>query len=1307
MLDSENYFMPRYLAINEIKLVLSFGKEPYHQRFHTLVTDFVDSFIPTANLISISGRDKLLPIVGFSNLCSMYSFWRFNPSTCKYNTSGPLPYYKHSYKPSQEVFFYLFKQNSPQYILLTLMSLNRTPKQRFAVLEEEFTNTILDAMDWSEQTAAAAGTGNSDFENLRIWNNLFVQFINLNSIVSLNSIINQLSLKLRKRKNNTNNNSNNNSSNATAAAFSFSRDWLMWFLLSTITINYNRNCIPDFIDLFDLLYKDTEPLAVPDCNQFISVIKMAPLSIWVLSNYNPNNSQSSSSNSNDQLSSSSSSNFSRSPPSVPFILRNQLSFMQEMIASQHFGQYGLSICLNAYSIDTYSFSPLLSILLEKIGKSALSSQQQQQLSSASTSTNQYHPLANEMIASFSMHVKIHLTNYILYLLSQKSTRMLTYHIPAAIPETYARLISMDTENFLKNFTTQLWSNLINAHTSQQQPQQPTAAVNPSSSQMSYSAFLHQQMNLIIEIVAFRLKHLNCTHRSQFLFLLNNLYAPAKPENAAYIKHPQIYVNVQCATLKLLSTFTGSDFFELLNAIYSGSKHGPKYYVNPESEEINKAIVYLIARAIQITAFDLLPQYENKEKEDAIKSTLKQIFDTTPIYFHEHVIEHFPKVLQQFIVAEQSKKLSEKINIDSSNKQYKSNLKKLVENDYKLFSECRHEAQVQNIFQQNQNQGVHTILCLVFNLLLQNNDTTTSSSFENFNTYLQFILSNLNGLENKKMSQALRTFCDYLVIESANKPLEVVESYVNLIVKMINTYNLFTYDRFLFIMTFRSFDVNDFQLSLNILYLLFHKNVDFNSKFNSYMSSLFEGEKNGASSGSSGCQNEKDDWNFEFQSKFISMHPDKFFYDGIKESLGISSSATNNDMAISSNYGNFVLRCLPVLDYLNCRCLEIRRTSKETDQLLDLLNKLYKFNYNSLSFVYNTFYYYDSIFKATASPSASSVDEVAASQFTFKKYLLNILMNNNARLSPGFTKLFLSYNNNNNINLLNSKEYFVELIKRTLYYQKDFSFCFFKSEFVNPACQTIYMTLCELMLLGAADDSSPPSLLPKQIGDKILYILFDNMNNSKDDEIIVVKKQHLNYWINSVGLILANLPEQYSQSIYEKLFVLISTHEIFTSATAKTNDILDYFDYELAVEKNYFNEITLLITVFHSIWCHSTASHFFHFVKFLKERLVDKIDNECKFLLICKLIGPFLSKIHIENTNLLLELVNILYDMILVVSTRSSSSDLVHVDTICNFFYHLKYRHIGESIKEKIFKIMPQLRVEFQKNLKYIASDIPK
>ena len=53
----------------------------------------------------------------------------------------------------------------------------------------------------------------------------------------------------------------------------------------------------------------------------------------------------------------------------------------------------------------------------------------------------------------------------------------------------------------------------------------------------------------------------------------------------------------------------------------------------------------------------------------------------------------------------------------------------------------------------------------------------------------------------------------------------------------------------------------------------------------------------------------------------------------------------------------------------------------------------------------------------------------------------------------------------------------------------------------------------------------------------------------------------------------------------------------------------------------------------------------------------------------------------------------------------SNETLYHMETICNFFYHLKYRHIGESIKEKIHTLMPHFRLELRKLFKYITSEL--
>ena len=135
-------------------------------------------------------------------------------------------------------------------------------------------------------------------------------------------------------------------------------------------------------------------------------------------------------------------------------------------------------------------------------------------------------------------------------------------------------------------------------------------------------------------------------------------------------------------IKLLLSFTGSDHYELLNSILAATKHGPKYFINPD-EEINKAIVIVIARAIHLTSSDLSP-LDNKDKEDALKNIFRDIMKITPIYFPDYMIQHFPKVMHDFFANEQVQIRNERIYIDSSFITYKNELKKKVDDDYKSF-----------------------------------------------------------------------------------------------------------------------------------------------------------------------------------------------------------------------------------------------------------------------------------------------------------------------------------------------------------------------------------------------------------------------------------------------------------------------------------------------------------------------------------------------------------------------------------------------------------------------------------------------
>lgn len=165
--------------------------------------------------------------------------------------------------------------------------------------------------------------------------------------------------------------------------------------------------------------------------------------------------------------------------------------------------------------------------------------------------------------------------------------------------------------------------------------------------------------------------------------------------------------------------------------------------------------------------------------------------------------------------------------------------------------------------------------------------------------------------------------------------------------MINNLNAFTYDRLLFTMTFRNFDVTDFQLVLDILNALFVTNHDFQTRYNDF-----------ASLWNSIC-GENGDWNPTFYSQYMSMHPEGFFFEGIKERINVMS----NEPTINTYYGCMPLRCVPIIDFLNHRFIEHTNQSIDTENLMGTLNNLYKFHGNRISYVYNSLMYYNECYAA--------------------------------------------------------------------------------------------------------------------------------------------------------------------------------------------------------------------------------------------------------------------------------------------------------------------------------------------------------
>jgi mediator of RNA polymerase II transcription subunit 23 len=403
-----------------------------------------------------------------------------------------------------------------------------------------------------------------------------------------------------------------------------------------------------------------------------------------------------------------------------------------------------------------------------------------------------------------------------------------------------------------------------------------------------------------------------------------------------------------------------------------------------------------------------------------------------------------------------------------------------------------------------------------------------------------------------------------------------------------------------------------------------------------------------------------------------------------------------------------MRCIPLLDFLNNRYMELNQQTAEADALLDSLNRLYKFHSNPISYVYNSLIYYKQL-----NESVTYTDDVFKLK---KKRIFSILSSNQSNACVHFTPQFqtyldsiqqdisqMGYSNPPDISHLTDMNYYYNLIRRLINRMLDKElasneFKVFRSEFQNPSCHLLYTSLCELISLELF--SSDPAAYSRSICSRIVDMFFTSRFGNGQFRI---DKDHFVYWTNAAGTLIANLPDSYWQPIYETLAEVMKTDELLNSTSSGQFVLFDQLDLYLADEKGCFNRLTLITTIMHSVWTHSSANHFQYFAKFLKERKQDLVKTENQFLFICKLIGPFLSKIHMENTNLLIDFTQELYEMIYLVD--QTHAELFHIETICNFFYHLKYRHIGESIKDKIHSLMPNFRPELKKQFKFITSEI--
>uniref|UniRef100_A0A6G1S1F0 Mediator of RNA polymerase II transcription subunit 23 n=1 Tax=Hypotaenidia okinawae TaxID=2861861 RepID=A0A6G1S1F0_9GRUI len=408
ILERNACLLPAYFAVTEIRKLYPEGKLS-HWLLGNLVSDFVDTFRPTARINSICGRCSLLPVV--NNSGAMCNSWKLDPTTLRFPLKGLLPYDKDLFEPQTALLRYVLEQPYSRDMVCNMLGLNKQTlniaqhKQRCPVLEDQLVDLVVYAMERSETEEKFDDGGTSQL----LWQHLSSQliFFVLFQFASFPHMVLSLHQKLAGR------------------GLIKGRDHLMWVLLQFISGSIQKNALADFLPvmkLFDLLYPEKECIPVPDINKPQSTHAFAMTCIWIHLNRKAH-----SDNSKLQI-------------PIPHSLKLHHEFLQQSLRNKslQMNDYKIALLCNAYSTNSECFTLPMGVLVETIygnGNMRISLPGTNCMASGSIT-----PLPMNLLDSLTVHAKMSLIHSIATRVIKLAHAKSSLALAPALVETYSRLL---------------------------------------------------------------------------------------------------------------------------------------------------------------------------------------------------------------------------------------------------------------------------------------------------------------------------------------------------------------------------------------------------------------------------------------------------------------------------------------------------------------------------------------------------------------------------------------------------------------------------------------------------------------------------------------------------------------------------------------------------------------------------------------------------------------------------------------------------------------------------------------------------
>lgn len=578
---------------------------------------------------------------------------------------------------------------------------------------------------------------------------------------------------------------------------------------------------------------------------------------------------------------------------------------------------------------------------------------------------------------------------------------------------------------------------------------------------------------------------------------------------------------------------------------------------------------------------------------------------------------------------------------------KSQLKSAVEEEYRKWKAMTNESTLHSHFSQPNSPPL--FICVLWKMLVDNE------------TLDPVVFRILDSIRIRTLSVHLRTFVDYLVYEySSSVGGQDVNKFTNALESLIFKFQIVSLDRLLLCMCLRNFNGSPAHVCSFIIQILLLSSKNFKTMVHKFckMQSPEHWKPNAR------C--------YDVNMEFLSQHPEKFYHDFLTENNIPSMGNT-----LPSFFGNICLRFLPVLDIVIHRALELRIVSPkcaiQIEKLLETYGCLYKFHDKPLTYLYNTLHYYDyqlplNLKKKLTSSIEGAFSEIRPQSWCFSDQFLAYLKGNLANKDP-------------QEEWSPGPDYYRRTIGRLVdtlrgkntFYHTDWRF----NEFPNVKAHAIHATAIELMSLPAT---------PEVVGNSILDLVLTSYVNQD--------RSSMSQWMNAIGLVMSALPPSYYTVLNNKILDFMKS-PLLTNP-AYTRDILHLMNFCDSHEWMYESQISYLVALTHAIWHHSSTGQIFMLPSFWNS-FKEAVETESQFLFVCCLIGPFLSRL--ERSRVLMDVVVELYEML---GKVDSSSEILHLNSISDFFYHIKYMFTGDSVKNDIERCIRNFKPRLQYCLRFIT-----